>query len=222
MKNPYRGIDTVIFDLDGTLLDTLGDLAAAVNYALRQAGMPEREVTDIRRFLGDGIRRLMQRAVPEGTDEAHFEPVFETFRRYYMAHCLDRTRPYDGIPRLLRALRACGYALAIVSNKLQPAVTALCERFFSDTVGVAIGERPGLRRKPAPDMVMEALRELGRPRETAIYAGDSEVDLETARGAGLPCISVLWGFRDRAFLESLHAAPLAERPDDILTLLRGA
>lgn len=219
MKNPYSHIDTVIFDLDGTLLDTLTDLATAVNYALRHAGMPERSVGDIRRFLGGGIRRLMLQAVPAGTDEAHFEPVFQTFRSYYMVHCLDTTHPYAGIPELLHALEERHYAVAIVSNKLQPAVTELYERFFSDSVQVAIGESPGIRRKPAPDMVFEALRRLGRPKEHALYVGDSEVDLETARQSGLPCLSVLWGFRDRAFLESLHAKCLVEKPEDILTIL---
>lgn len=213
-------IDTVIFDLDGTLLDTLADLAASVNHALRQNRFPGRSVQEVRRFLGNGIRVLMQCSVPEGTPDAAFEKAFSDFRTYYLDHCLDTTRPYEGIMPLLARLAVGGYSLAIVSNKLQPAVTELCERFFGQYVHVAIGESRDVRRKPAPDTVQMALRRLGKTPATAVYVGDSEVDLLTARNAGLPCISVLWGFRDRDFLERRHARCLVSEPAEIWDVLQ--
>ena len=216
-----RNIDTVVFDLDGTLLDTLTDLAASVNYALRVNGFPERTVKEIRQFLGNGISALMQRAVPEGVTGEACEHTFNDFRVYYLDHCLDTTKPYAGVTELLARLTEKGYCMAIVSNKLQPAVTELNERFFCQYVSVAIGESRDVRRKPAPDTVMMALKKLGRKPATAIYVGDSEVDLQTARNASLPCISVLWGFRDRDFLERHNADCLVETPSGILKVLEG-
>lgn len=210
--------DTYIFDLDGTLLDTLDDLAAAVNYALRQHGMPEHTREDVRRFVGNGVRLLMVRAVPDGDSNPRFEAAFQTFREYYMEHSLDTTRPYDGIPELLSELRARGKRVAVVSNKFYAATSELCQHFFPDTVEVAIGEHEaeGIRKKPAPDTVMEAFRQLGVDSSNAVYVGDSDVDLLTARNAGLPCISVLWGFRDRAFLEAHGATTFVKKPEEIL------
>jgi len=211
---------TYIFDLDGTLLDTLGDLAASVNFALRTHGMPEHSVDDVRRFVGNGVRKLMQRAVPNGDANSDFEAAFATFRQHYMAHSLDTTRPYEGIPETLAALRQQGCRIAVVSNKMMAATQELCQHFFPDTVEVAIGEHEaeGIRKKPAPDTVLAALRRLGVGKESALYVGDSDVDIETARNAGLPCISVLWGFRDRDFLLQHGATTFATHPLSLISL----
>ena len=215
-----------VFDLDGTLLDTLQDLANSVNYALRQHGMPEHSIDDIRRFVGNGVRLLMERAVPDGARNPQFEAAFATFRQYYMQHSLDTTRPYDGIPELIHELKNRGCQMAVVSNKMMAATQELVHHFFPD-IPVAIGEHEaaGIRKKPAPDTVFEALRQLGiihhpssiihHPSDI-VYVGDSDVDIETARNSGLPCISVLWGFRSRDFLLAHGATTFAERPADIL------
>ena len=211
---------TYIFDLDGTLLDTLADLAASVNYALRTHHMPEHSLDDVRRFVGNGVRLLMIRAVPDGEQNPQFEAAFQTFREHYMAHSLDTTHPYDGIPELLAELKARGKRLAVVSNKFYAATQELCRHFFPDTIEVAIGEHEaeGIKKKPAPDTVIEALRQLGVSRENAVYVGDSDVDIATARNSGLPCISVLWGFRDRSFLKEKGATTFVAAPSDILDL----
>ena len=209
---------TFIFDLDGTLLDTLGDLAAAVNYALRTHGMPEHSIDDVRRFVGNGVRKLMERAIPDGAANPQFDETFATFRQYYMTHSLDTTRPYEGIPETLAALKERGCRLAVVSNKMMAATQELCQHFFPDTIEVAIGENEaeGIRKKPAPDTVFAALRQLGVGEEGAVYVGDSDVDLETARQSGLPCISVLWGFRDRDFLIKHGAKTFISAPQELL------
>jgi len=209
---------TYIFDLDGTLLDTLADLAASVNHALRTHGMPEHTINDVRRFVGNGVRKLMESAVPDGASNPDFEAAFATFRQHYMAHSLDTTRPYDGIPETLDALKAKGCHLAVVSNKMMAATQDLCRHFFPDTIEVAIGENEaeGIRKKPAPDTVIAALRQLGVGQERAVYVGDSDVDLETARNSGLPCISVLWGFRDRDFLLQHGAETFISAPSELL------
>ena len=209
---------TYIFDLDGTLLDTLGDLAASVNYALRTHQMPEHSIDDVRRFVGNGVRLLMERAVPGGADNPQFDAAFATFRQYYLLHSLDTTRPYDGISETLRELRSRGNRLAVVSNKFYAATQELCRHFFPDTIEVAIGEHEaeGIRKKPAPDTVIEALRQLGVSKANAVYIGDSDVDIETARNSGLPCISVLWGFRDRDFLLAHGATTFIRTPQELL------
>ena len=208
---------TYIFDLDGTLLDTLRDLADSVNYALRQFGMPEHSLDDIRRFVGNGVRLLMERAVPDGAQNPQFEEVFATFRQYYMQHSLDTTRPYDGIVETIHELKQRGCRLAVVSNKMMAATQELVAHFFPD-IEVAIGEHEaaGIRKKPAPDTVFEALRQLGTSPDNTVYVGDSDVDIATARNSGLPCISVLWGFRDRPFLEAHGATTFIEHPRDLL------
>ena len=205
--------DTYIFDLDGTLLDTLRDLADSVNYALRQHHMPEHSVDNIRRFVGNGVRLLMERAVPDGADNPLFDAAFDTFRQYYMHHSLDTTRPYDGIPELIRELHARGCQMAVVSNKMMAATQELVRHFFPE-IEVAIGEHEsaGIRKKPAPDTVFEALRQLGVSKDGAVYVGDSDVDIQTARNSGLPCISVLWGFRDKAFLTAHGATTFVSDP----------
>lgn len=209
--------ETYIFDLDGTLLDTLNDLAAAVNYTLRTYGMPEHSRDDIRRFVGNGVRMLMTRAVPNGEQNPQFEEVFSTFRMYYMQHSLDTTHPYDGVPEMLAALKQRGCRLAVVSNKFNKATKELCRHFFADTIEVAVGEHEaeGIRKKPAPDTVIEALSQLGVGLANAVYVGDSDVDLETAHNAGLPCISVLWGFRDKEFLLAHGAKTFINHPNEL-------
>lgn len=214
-----KRIRAVVFDLDGTLLNTLEDLAAATNWALRSNGMPERTVDEVRQFVGNGVRRLIEQAVPAGTDEARFEHTFSDFKHYYVAHCQDKTCLYDGVAEMLQVLKAQGYHLAIVSNKLQAGVDELYERYFRETVQVAVGERPAMQRKPAPEMVLTALEAMGVDASEAVYVGDSDVDLATARNSGLPCISVLWGFRDKTFLEAHGATCFIERPDQLPTLL---
>ena len=209
---------TYIFDLDGTLLDTLGDLASSVNYALRTHNMPEHSIDDVRRFVGNGVRLLMERAVPDGAANPHFDETFATFRQHYMEHSLDTTRPYDGIPETLAELKSRGCRLAVVSNKFMSATQELIRHFFPDTIEVAIGEHEaeGIRKKPAPDTVFAALAQLGVGKENAVYVGDSDVDIQTAINSGLPCISVLWGFRDRGFLLQHGAKTLISAPRDLL------
>lgn len=210
--------NTYIFDLDGTLLDTLADLAASCNYALRTHGMPEHSIDDVRRFVGNGVRKLMERAVPDGAANPDFEAAFATFREYYMLHSLDTTKPYPGVPEVLAELKAHGCRLAVVSNKMMAATVELCHHFFPDTIEVAIGENEaaGIRKKPAPDTVFAALKELGVEKECAVYVGDSDVDIATARNAGIPCISVLWGFRDSEFLLEHGAETFILKPSDLL------
>lgn len=192
-------MDNFIFDLDGTLLNTINDLAASTNYALRSAGMPEHSVDDVRRFVGNGVKKLMERAIPDGLNNPDFDETYATFRKHYLKHSLDTTKPYDGIPEVLAELKRRGKKLAIVSNKFYAATQELARHFFPDTIEVAIGERENIRKKPAPDTVLEAMRQLGVGKEGTVYIGDSDVDIDTAHNVGVPCISVLWGFRDRDF-----------------------
>lgn len=206
---------TYIFDLDGTLLSTLADLAASTNYALRTHHMPERSLDEVRRFVGNGVKKLMERAIPDGLNNPLFEETFATFRQHYMQHNLDTTQPYPGIMQLLEQLKAEGKNIAVVSNKFYAATRELCRHFFGDLVPVAIGEREDIRNKPAPDTVIEALRELGVDKEGAVYIGDSDVDIMTAKNSGMPCVSVLWGFRDKEFLLEHGATTLISQPEDM-------
>lgn len=206
---------TYIFDLDGTLLSTLADLAASTNYALRTHHMPERSIDEVRRFVGNGVKKLMERAIPDGLNNPLFEETFATFRQHYMQHNLDTTQPYPGIMQLLEQLKAEGKNIAVVSNKFYAATRELCRHFFGDLVSVAIGEREDIRKKPAPDTVIEALRELGVDKEGAVYIGDSDVDIMTAKNSGMPCVSVLWGFRDKEFLLEHGATTLISQPEDM-------
>lgn len=209
---------TYIFDLDGTLLSTLDDLAASCNYALRTNNMPERTIDEVRRFVGNGVKKLMERAIPQGLQNANFEKTYSDFRNHYMQHNLDTTKPYDGIMDLLNELHRRGKKVAVVSNKFYAATQELCKHFFGSTlVPVAIGEREDIRKKPAPDTVIEAMKQLGVTAEGAVYIGDSDVDIETARNSGMPCISVLWGFRDKEFLLEHGAKTLVDKPMDILS-----
>lgn len=208
-----------IFDLDGTLLDTLRDLASSVNYALQTHDMPTHSVDAIRGFVGNGVRLLMERAVPDGAQNPQFEATFATFRQHYMQHSLDTTCPYPGIAEMLHQLKQRGCRLAVVSNKMMAATQDLVRHFFPE-IEVAIGEHEaeGIRKKPAPDTVFQALRQLGVGKEQAVYVGDSDVDLQTARNSGLPCISVLWGFRSRDFLLHHGATTFITHPSELLSL----
>lgn len=207
-----------IFDLDGTLLDTLGDLAASVNHALSEYGMPVHDIEDIRWFVGNGVRKLMERSVPDGAANPVFEEVFESFRKHYMEHSLDTTGPYRGIMDMLAGLKRRNKKIAVVSNKLYSATQELCRHFFGGYVDVAIGERENIKRKPAPDSVFEAMSRLGVSADEAVYIGDSDVDVATAANSGLPCISVLWGFRDMDFLKKHGAYAFVSEPCEILRL----
>ena len=206
---------TYIFDLDGTLLYTLGDLAASTNFALREKGLPERSLDEVRRFVGNGVRNLILRAVPENTPVEVAEQTLAIFKSHYLEHNLDTTCPYEGVMELLERLQTNGKRIAVVSNKFYDATRDLCRHFFGDLVEVAIGEREGIRKKPAPDTVIEALRQLGTDAADAVYIGDSEVDVQTARNCNMDCISVLWGFRDHDFLVEHGATCFVETPEDI-------
>ena len=211
-----KEFETYVFDLDGTLLETLKDLAASTNYALRTHNMPEHSIEDVRMFVGNGVKKLMERAIPNGIENSQFEDVYATFRQHYLEHNLDTTKPYEGIPELLAELKARGKKLAIVSNKFYAATQELARHFFPDTIEVAIGERENIKKKPAPDTVIEALRQLGASRETAVYIGDSDVDIMTAKNCDMPCVSVLWGFRDKEFLMEHGATFFVEKPCQLL------
>ena len=213
--------EAVVFDLDGTLLDTLDDLAAAVNAALEESGMAKRTREEVRRFVGNGVAKLVQRAVPDGTSEEEKDRVLQFFKAYYSKHSRDLTRPYPGILEALDRLRESGIRMAIVSNKFQTATEGLSEYYFGDRIAVAAGENEaaGIRKKPAPDMVFSALEKLGTKRERALYVGDSEVDAQTAAAAGMDCLLVSWGFRERALLEIFHPVFLADDPGQMLDFI---
>ncbi|WP_077195780.1 HAD family hydrolase [Prevotella ihumii] len=211
-----KEFETYIFDLDGTLLETLNDLAASTNYALRTHNMPEHTVEEVRMFVGNGVKKLMERAIPNGLDNPQFEEVYATFRQHYLEHNLDTTKPYEGIMEMLTELKQRGKKLAIVSNKFYAATQDLARHFFPETITVAIGERENIKKKPAPDTVIEALKQLGASKEGAVYIGDSDVDVATARNCGIPCVSVLWGFRDKEFLIDHGATYFVSKPEELL------
>lgn len=190
----------ILFDLDGTLLDTLEDLLDATNYALTSCGYPPRTLSQLRRFVGNGAANQIRLALPERASQAEIDHVLAVYKPYYTAHCQHKTQPYPGIPQVLAQLGQ-RYPIAIVSNKPDGAVKALCRQYFPGIF--ALGETPDCPRKPAPDMVHRAMDAIGV--QQAIYVGDSEVDVDTAKNAGLPCLSVLWGFRDREDLEQAGA-----------------
>lgn len=210
---------TVIFDLDGTLLNTLEDLMDAVNYALHEYGYPKRTLDEIRTFVGNGAGILVKRALPDGESNPDFEEILSVFRKYYTAHCEIKTHVYEGILQLLQLLQNDGLKLAIVSNKPDSAVKELNQSYFSSCVQAAVGEKEGIRRKPAPDMVQNALAELNSLQEETVYVGDSEVDIQTAANAGLDCISVSWGFRDTDFLRSHGASVIADTPQQVYEII---
>ncbi len=193
--------DLVIFDMDGTILDTLEDLANSVNHALEHEGYPNHTINEIRGFVGNGIRKLIERSVPRGTNEQIISKVHEEFTSYYTLHCADKTKPYTGIPELFEYIHSCGAKIAVVSNKADHAVQKLCERYFPNMIDAVAGEQmPLLPKKPAPDMVNMIISRLGIDKDKTVYIGDSEVDVQTAVNAGIDMIAVDWGFKTRDFL----------------------
>ena len=215
------GYQTILFDMDGTVLDTLTDLWASTNAILWELGYPERSMEEIRSYVGNGARNQLRRALPEGSSDAAIDGALERYRAYYAEHCRDNTRPYDGILPMLETLAAAGKRLAVVSNKPDQMVNILSEEHFGALLRVAIGETPERRRKPAPDTVYAALDALGASGDGAVYVGDSEVDVETARNAGLPLIAVSWGFRGRAALKAAGAETIVDTPEELTKLLLG-
>jgi phosphoglycolate phosphatase len=205
-------IDTILFDLDGTLLNTLDDLCDSTNFALSHFGYPARTLEEVRGFVGEGVRLLIERALPDGAKDRTDE-VLKVFSAHYDVNKENKTKPYDGIAEMLKEV-CPRYRTAIVSNKYDKAVADLRNKLFAD-VTVAVGERAGLRKKPAPDMVEYALQQLHADKHSAVYVGDSDVDVQTARNAGLPIVAVSWGFRDRALLERLGADAIIDRPQQL-------
>ena len=209
--------DSVIFDLDGTLLDTLCDLKNSVNFALRSHGMAERSLSEVRRFVGNGIRNLCKRAAEEGTSEEKVDEILDTFRAHYKDHSNDNTKPYDGIIEMLTSLKARNIPTAIVSNKVDSAVQALAGEYFNGLIDVAVGELSGVARKPEPDTVYIAMQRMGCTRP--VYVGDSEVDVETAKNAGIDGVFVTWGFRDEEELREAGAKVLKRDAKELLEVL---
>lgn len=211
---------TVIFDLDGTLLDTLDDLTDSVNEIMKRYGYPVYEKEQIRRFVGNGIRVLMQRALPKELCAETFEECFLAFREYYTNHCMEKTRPYLGIVPLLTKLNEQKIKMAIVSNKNDEAVKELADYYFQNLIATAIGNKQGVCPKPAPDTVFEAMKLLSSRKEETLYVGDSQVDMQTAVNAGIPCVLVDWGFRDRDELEKLGALAVIHTPEELINILK--
>lgn len=213
--------DTVIFDLDGTLLDTLQDLAAAVNYALHQQGYPPRTVQEVCRFVGNGVEKLMRRAVPAGLPEERIMAALAVFKDYYALHNNDATAPYPGIEALLDHLKARGVRMAIVSNKNDPNVKALARLYFPTTISMAVGEGGGVRAKPCPDTVLHVMNTWGCDPSRVLYVGDSDVDIQTARNAGVDCASVCWGFRPEQELSAAGATLLVHTAQELEAVVLG-
>ena len=212
---------TVIFDLDGTLMDTLADLAASTNYALSEMGFPTRSVDEVRAFVGNGVRKLVERAVPAGVGAVCVDEVLALFRSHYALHCKDHSAPYEGILEALAGLSRMDFKMAIVSNKPDSEVKQLNNEFFSHYIDVAVGENElaGIPKKPSPDMLVAAMRLLGSNKADCLYVGDSDVDILTASNAGVDCLSVTWGFRSADFLKQHGAQHLIERPSQLLDFL---
>ncbi|MCK9313044.1 MAG: HAD family hydrolase [Methanocorpusculum sp.] len=206
----------IIFDMDGTLLNTLDDLYNAVNYVLLKFGYPLRTREEVRSFVGNGVQRLVDFAIPNGQNNPHREEIFADFKQYYNIHGREKTQPYPGITELLQELKSRGYQLGVVSNKYDAAVKTLSEIYFPGVFATGVGEREGVRRKPAPDSVFAVLNELRADASGVLYVGDSEVDIRTAENAGVACISVAWGFRDRDLLEREGAKQIIDDPSELL------
>ena len=209
----------LVFDLDGTLLNTAKDLEIALNYALRYHNLPEKNEQETLKLLGNGIDMLVAGAIPNGKANPEFDTIFTTFKTYYSAHLNDYTAPYDGIIELLTTLKSQKIKMGIVSNKFDEGVKALVHKFFGGLVEHAQGVSETVKKKPSPDAVYSLIKELNAENETNIYIGDSEVDIETATNAGLPCISVSWGFRSKEFLQSINAQKIVDTPNDLLNII---
>ena len=212
-------LDTIIFDLDGTLLNTLEDLHACFNKAIKQYGYPERSIEEIKSFVGNGIKKAIERALPFKVDDKELDDIVNYFREYYKEHMFELTKPYDGIIELLDSLKQKGYKLAVVSNKHDTAVKSLVKHYFGEYINISIGEGIDVNKKPSTDGVFKAIKELNSKKENCIYIGDSDVDIETAKNADIPCISVLWGFRDEAFLRERGGSIFVKEPKDIIKII---
>lgn len=212
-------IDTIVFDLDGTLLNTLEDLKDSVNFALERQGFPLRNLSEIRSFVGNGIRLLMERAVPNNTDSETFEICFKDFCDYYKIHMEDKTAPYDGINNMLTNIKKAGFKTTIVTNKADFAAQDLCKRMFGDNIDFVVGSSDDRPNKPAPDGVFYALEKIDSKIENTVFVGDADTDILTAKNAGLVSIGVLWGFRDREVIEEAGAEYIVENANDLEKLL---
>lgn len=212
-------INTVIFDLDGTLLNTLKDLYLSTNHALAKLSYPQRSIEEVRNFVGNGVAKLIERAIPEGLANCDYDKCLSVFKEYYSVHMHNNTEPYEGIIKMLETLKLREFKVAVVSNKFDSAVKDLCRRYFRNLVDISIGESGTTRKKPYPDGVEKAMRELDSGPHSSIYVGDSDVDVETAHNAGLKCIGVTWGFRDREVLQKAGADYIINTPDEIFSLL---
>lgn len=208
---------TVIFDLDGTLLNTLDDLADSTNYALSKFGYPTRTIDEVRQFVGNGVAKLIERAIPEGKNNPNFEKCLAIFKENYAQNMYNKTAPYNGIIEMLSNLKSKGIKIAVVSNKFDLAVKELCKKYFEGFIDFAAGENEaqGIKKKPAPDTVISVLNEFNFAPEDAVYVGDSDVDIMTAKNSQMPCISVTWGFRDEKFLLENGATILINAPSEI-------
>lgn len=209
----------VIFDMDGTILNTLEDLKNATNYSLRQFGMPERSLEEVRMFVGNGIRKLVERAVPAGTSEEKIAQVFDVFLEYYEIHSADNTSPYPGILELVEKLKKSGIKTAVSTNKADVPAQELGREYFNGIFDLIVGQQVGLKVKPAPDSVNKILSILDIQKKDAIYIGDSDVDVQTAKNSGLDFIGVSWGFRGREFLEKNGAKNIVDNANEILDLV---
>lgn len=212
--------NTIVFDLDGTLLYTLEDLLDGVNHTMTMFGYPARSLEEVRSFVGNGIGKLIERSVPDDVSKSQYEIVLAAFRNYYTKNCQNKTKPYDGIFEMLKELKQRNIKLAIVSNKNHKAVCELREKYFKDYIEVAIGDRTGYKRKPSPDSLHEALKCLGSKVEESVYVGDSDVDLETAKNAGIEHVLVTWGFRDKEYLVKKGGKNFIDEPMEIITYIK--
>ncbi len=206
-KKSYK---TILFDMDGTVLDTLGDLTAAINHTMRSFGEPEHTIDEVRSYVGNGPIKLLQRSIPADREVDDFDEQLACYKEYYALHDRDNTKPYDGIVELMSDMKAAAKNIGIVSNKHDSAVTELADHFFTGVYDVAIGNRPGAKTKPDPTVVYEAMERLGAEKATSVYVGDSDVDAATAEAAGIDCILVTWGFRDRILLEKQRSVAVVD------------
>lgn len=211
--------DLIIFDMDGTILNTLEDLKNSLNYVLQQAGYQTRTLGEVRTFVGNGIRKTIERALPSDIEEEKVDELFSLFMDYYAIHNTDNTKPYNGVIELLKKLKHLGYKTAVVSNKQNSAVKSLCKKFFTGLFDVEIGEKENIAKKPEPDEVNEVLKILNIDRTKSIYIGDSEVDIQTAQNSKMKSIIVDWGFRDRKFLYEHGAEVIVSNPSEILNII---
>ena len=209
----------VIFDLDGTLLDTLEDLADSVNQMLEKFSCPERSLEEIRQFVGNGMKKLIERSVPESFDKNDFESAYEFFREAYKKNMQNKTRPYNGITECLEELKCLGVKIAVTSNKNDDAVKNLCKEYFGEAITVAVGVREGITPKPHPEMVNKVIDEMSLEKGDCIFVGDSETDIMTAKNTGLKSVGVLWGFRDRGVLEKEKADYIIRKPSELIDIV---